>query len=561
MKQELQCATKANLISAFVSRGMLNLLLDPLAEFVDRGGKLRLLTSVMNDFNNPDDLIHLQSLVPGLDMRIYYPFTDDGCQDYRSPPPPFHVKCYLFEKPDGCHSLIIGSSNLTESGLSANCEWNYYSRLEINALFSSNRTAFESAVSAFENYWLYESTDLNNDFLTEYRQRWGSAESFRKQAFSEKKSKDNQRLRPRSSQIEALANLNQKRSLGVTKTSVIAATGLGKTYLAAFDFCQSKMANLLFVAHRETIISKAADSFRKVLCDDSFGHILTGSTTHAQFSEMLHAGSSLFAMVPSLVASTKYKQLPRNHFDYIVIDEFHHSAANSYQKLLDWFEPKFLLGLTATPERMDGRDVLANCDYDVAHEIRLFNAIEKQWLVPFQYFAIFDPTDYSSIRWTGFGYDETELDNALIDDTRAELIINNIIKFLPSSGKIKALAFCSSRAHARYMDKEFNNSGIQSVCLLGDTPDAERKQAISDLQNESHPLQVICSVDILGEGVDIPAVSHVLLLRPTLSFTVFVQQIGRGLRLAPHKAFLVCLDFVGNFRNSYVAPNVFPGMQ
>ncbi len=341
---------------------------------------------------------------------------------------------------------------------------------------------------------------------------------------------------------------------------MIAATGLGKTYLAAFDFVQSKMSNLLFVAHRETIISKAAEAYRKLLRDQSFGHILTGSTGQEQYEQMLAPGASVFAMVPSMVSGSKYMQFARNHFDYIVVDEFHHSAANSYQKLLDWFRPKFLLGLTATPERMDGRDVLANCDYDVSYEIRLFDAIDRQLLVPFQYFAIFDPTDYKSIRWTGFGYDEAELDQALIDDTRAELIINNLRKFLPSTGKIKALAFCSSRAHAKYMAKKLKAAAFESVSLLGDDDDATRKRAIDDLQDENHPLEVICSVDIFGEGVDIPAVSHVLLLRPTLSLTVFLQQLGRGLRLTPDKQFLVCLDFVGNFRNSYLVPLFFQGL-
>ncbi len=202
---------------------------------------------------------------------------------------------------------------------------------------------------------------------------------------------------------------------------------------------------------------------------------------------------------------------------------------------------------------MDGRDVLRLCGYDIAYEARLFDAIERGWLSPFQYFAIYDPTDYARIRWTGIGYDEADLERELSTDTRVEIIIRNLRRFLPSSGKTKALAFCANKGHAQYMTQQFTQRGVPAACLLGETPQADRESAMTRLADERDPLQVICSVDVLGEGADIPAVTHILLLRPTMSFTVFFQQIGCGLRKTLAKDFVVILDFVGNQRNVSIA--------
>jgi len=362
-----------------------------------------------------------------------------------------------------------------------------------------------------------------------------------------------ERIEPRPAQRVALELLQEKRYKGIKKTAVIAATGLGKTYLAAFDFKNSGYQNILFIAHRENILRKARDSFRRVLHDQQFGVILSGSATEHDWNKAISDGASVFGMIQTLSKPPRLQSFPIDFFDYLVIDEFHHGEADSYIKLVEWFKPKLFLGLTATPERMDGRDILKHCDYDVAYEMRLFDAIESGWLVPFQYFAIYDSTDYSDVRWTGWGYDEEELDRLLIDDTRAELVVNNVRKFLPATGKIKALAFCSSKAHAQFMNRKFNELNLPSVCLLGeDSPDV-REEAIKRLEDENDSLRVICSVEVFGEGVDIPQVSHVLFLRPTQSFTVFLQQLGRGLRPVPEKDYLVVLYFVGNFRQSYVA--------
>ena len=324
--------------------------------------------------------------------------------------------------------------------------------------------------------------------------------------------------------------------------------------LAVMDFQQSGAFRILFVAHRGTILTTARESFTRVMQNPDFGVILGGG------NGMTQTGDAVFAMIQTISRPNHLERFGPDHFDYIVIDEFHHGEAANYRRILDHFMPKFLLGLTATPERMDGRNVLAICDYNLACDIRLMDAVDRSWLSPFQYFAIYDETDYSRIAWRGTRYDEAELSRALETDTRTRIIARNLKKYLPSYGKIKALAFCSSIAHARFTANQLTQKhGLPSLALTGDTPETERRQAIFRIQFEADPLNVICCVDIFNEGIDIPGLTHVLLVRPTLSFTVFLQQLGRGLRLAPQKDFLVVLDFVGNFRKAHVAPLALAG--
>lgn len=563
IRRELRNSSTCRIATAFCTRGMLNLLIRPFQEFVDSGGSLQLLTSTMNHFNNPDDLNHIQDHVPGLKLRVFFPgFNDDSEGPPAELPPPFHLKCFLFEKKDGHHSLIVGSSNLTRAGLSGNCEWNLFSNSEVNLPFPGRdaHSIYSEAQDLFSRYWEGDAVPLSERFLAFYRPLHERARRAR-QAFEDVVEQPAQKhsLTPRPAQREALEELNRRRWLGVERTAVIAATGLGKTHLAAFDFQRSKLENVLFVVHRESILRKARETFADVLGDKTFGTILTGHSAEDDRARAVQPASSVFATIQTLSQPQVLEQFSSYHFDYIVLDEFHHSQAPSYRRVLGHFEPQFFLGLTATPERMDGRDVLEFCEYDVAYEARLFDAIDNRWLTPFQYFAIHDETDYSRIRWTGTGYDEHELEKHLSRDTRAELISSNLRQYLPADGKVKALAFCSSKGHARYMAEQFNQRGFHAAWLLGESSEEERSRAVARLQDEGDPLQVICSVDIFGEGVDIPALTHVLMLRPTQSVTVFLQQLGRGLRRMPSKDFLVVLDFIGNYRNSYVAPLVFRG--
>ncbi len=561
LRRELANSRHCRIATAFCTRAMLNQLVRPFEAFLARGGRLQILTSVMNNFNNPDDLIHLRGQLEQSEVRIFYPGTEDPLDRFARPPAPFHLKSFLFEKLDNRHSLIVGSSNLTIGGLQGNEEWNLYSNSEVNLAFNADdaQTIYETARVEFDRHWTDESVEITPDFLEAYRPRWERAQAARRLVTKQIIDTTGEAILPRPAQQEALEQLAIRRRLGVRKTVVIGATGLGKTHLAAFDFQQSGMENALFLVHRENILVDARTAFREVTQDDDFGVILSGNTPRDGRHAALQNGTSVFAMIQTLSRPEWLARFSPNHFDYLVIDEFHHSEAASYQKVLDHFDPEFLLGLTATPERMDGRDVLRFCNFNIAYEARLFDAIEQGWLAPFQYYAIYDETDYSPLRWTGIGYDENELERSLSTDTRAELIAHNLRKFLPATGKIKALAFCATKGHSRFMAKQLGRYGFPAECLLGESSEDARSDAIRRLQDEEDPLQVICSVDIFAEGVDIPAVSHVLMLRPTMSFTVFLQQLGRGLRKVPDKEYLVVLDFVGNHRNSYVAPLVMWG--
>ncbi|MBF0240353.1 MAG: DEAD/DEAH box helicase family protein [SAR324 cluster bacterium] len=558
---ELENSVSCRWASAFCTRSLINRMIQPLKRFLESGGEFFFLTSVMNHFNHPDDLLHLhQELHPG-HLRVYYPEEAEPSKRFIREPPPFHLKCFLFRKKDGRHALIVGSSNLTGGGLFKNEEWNFYSNSEVNLPFGSTslETVFESAERQFDVYWKEQSVEISDAFLSSYRSAWEHSHLSKSREAERPPQPEPEVILPRPGQQKALEALAEDRHLRIQKAAIIAATGLGKTHLAAFDFKQSGFRNILFIVHREMILQESLKVFRQVLGNPDFGCLMTGTTSLTERKNCAVPDSSVFAMVQTLSNPEILYQLNPNHFDYMVVDEFHHAAASSYQKILEHFRPRFLLGITATPERMDGRDVLELCDYNVAYETRLFEAIDQGWLTPFQYFGIFDETDYQQVRWTGTGYDETELERHLSQDTRAELIINNLNRFLPSQGKIKALAFCATRGHAHYMTQAFIRKGISALCLLGENSDDERQQALNQLKDESHPLKVICSVDILGEGVDIPGVTHVLMLRPTLSFTVFLQQLGRGLRKVPQKEFLVVLDFVGNYRNSYIAQMVLRG--
>lgn len=260
-------------------------------------------------------------------------------------------------------------------------------------------------------------------------------------------------------------------------------------------------------------------------------------------------------MIQTLGRQENMKKFPPDTFEYLVIDEFHHGWAKSYRHVIEYFKPTFLLGLTATPERMDGRDVLGLCDYNVACEVRLLDAVDRGWLSPFQYFAVHDDTDYESITWRSTHYDEEELSAALSRDNRSDIVAENLRRYLPSTDKIRALAFCSSVAHARHTaDRLTAKHGVESLSLTGEVSQEERRKAIERLRNAGDPLTVICTVDLFNEGIDIPELSHLLFLRPTQSFTVFLQQLGRGLRKARGKEYLVVIDLVGNYRKAHVAP-------
>lgn len=345
---------------------------------------------------------------------------------------------------------------------------------------------------------------------------------------------------PRGAQIEALCALEDTRAEGARKALVQAATGVGKTYLAAFDSKNYK--RVLFVAHREEILNQAALSFKNVRNSDDYG-FFTGKSKE-------NARSVIFASVSTLGRKEYLTEeyFTKDYFDYIVIDEFHHAVNDQYRRIIEYFEPKFLLGLTATPDRMDGRNIYEICDYNVPYEISLGDAINKGMLVPFHYYGIYDDTDYSGLHIVRGKYDEKELNETYIGNSyRYDLIYKYYCKY----GSDRALGFCCSRAHAEEMAKEFSNRGIPSVAVYSDAQGAfseDRVAAIDKLK--SGEIRVIFSVDMFNEGVDITSVDMVMFLRPTESPIVFLQQLGRGLRKCRGKEYLNVLDFIGNYEKA-----------
>jgi len=565
IRSEFIKSDSVKIASAFYSPGVLNILIASFEQFINKGGRLKILLSTMGNITKPEYLSHLSRNVPGVEVKVFHP---QGFS-YDQAPPNFHPKIWLFQHQNQMGSMIIGSSNFTEAGFTRNVEWNYYSTGEVNLPFLP-ASPFQSGLEMFDHYWQKESVEITDEFLNGYRKRFNAAASPPKNwvqpghvfdkvtdwgADDSVDDSVSPNVEANGAQKEAIKNLSDMRSHGIQKAAVIAATGIGKTFLSAFDFLQSGSGRLLFIAHRENILMQARQSYRSVLGNSHFGVLLSGSE---KIDNMNNPG--VFAMIQTLMKPEHHRQFVPDHFDYIVMDEFHHAQAAGYRAVLNYFKPKFFLGLTATPERMDGRDVLKLCDYNVAYELRLLDAVGKGWLTPFQYFAVYDKTDYEQIKWTGTRYDENALTAALNNAARIEIVAHNLQKYLPSWGKIKAIAFCSSIAHADYTARQLSEKHqIPAIALTGSHSNQERTVAIRRLQNEQDNLQIICTVDIFNEGIDIPELSHVLLLRPTQSFTVFLQQLGRGLRRAADKEYLVVIDFVGNFKKVHVAPLALAG--
>ena len=396
----------------------------------------------------------------------------------------------------------------------------------------------------------HHSIIIDNEELKRYSQNWhrpAVAKDLERYEYShqneENKSEDTKvRLlyEPRGAQIEALCALEDTRAEGAKRALVQAATGVGKTYLAAFD--SKSYERVLFVAHREEILKQAAASFRNVRNSEDYG-FFTGE-------EKSTDKSVIFASVATLGRSEylSEKYFAPDYFQYLVIDEFHHAVNEQYQRIVKYFKPQFLLGLTATPERMDGRNIYEICDYNVPYEISLKDAINKGMLVPFHYYGIYDDTDYSGLHLIRGRYDEKELNETYIGNVhRHDLIYKYYCKY----GSKKALGFCCSRAHAEEMAKEFCERGIPSAAVYSNangTYSEEREKAIEKLK--SGEIRVIFSVDMFNEGVDITSVDMVMFLRPTESPIVFLQQLGRGLRRSKGKEYLNVLDFIGNYEKA-----------
>ena len=531
--QSLKKADSVDIIVSFLMESGVKMLLEELDNALKRGAKIRILTGNYLGITQPSALYLLKKkLGSRVDMRFYN-------EKERS----FHPKSYIFHY-ERYSDIYIGSSNISRSALTSGIEWNYR--------FSSvsDPKNYEKFYQVFEDLFEHHSIIIDNEELKRYSQNWhrpAVAKDLERYEYShqnEENESEDTKVRllyePRGAQIEALCALEDTRAEGAKRALVQAATGVGKTYLAAFD--SKSYERVLFVAHREEILKQAAASFRNVRNSEDYGFFTGGEKSTDK--------SVIFASVATLGRSEylSEKYFAPDYFQYLVIDEFHHAVNEQYQRIVEYFKPQFLLGLTATPERMDGRNIYEICDYNVPYEISLKDAINKGMLVPFHYYGIYDDTDYSGLHLIRGRYDEKELNETYIGNVhRHDLIYKYYCKY----GSKKALGFCCARAHAEEMAKEFCERGIPSAAVYSNangTYSEEREKAIEKLK--SGEIRVIFSVDMFNEGVDITSVDMVMFLRPTESPIVFLQQLGRGLRRSKGKEYLNVLDFIGNYEKA-----------
>lgn len=523
----LKQADSVDIVVSFLMESGVRMLLGELDNALKRGAKIRILTGNYLGITQPSALYLIKhKLGEQVDLRFYN-------EKNRS----FHPKSYMFHYKE-YSTIYIGSSNISRSALTSGIEWNY--RFSSKTDTQNYEKFYNTFVDLFENH----SMVIDDDELKRYSKNWhrpAVSKDLDRYDLQDSKTSNNIVLfEPRGVQIEALCSLENTRAEGARRALVQAATGVGKTYLAAFD--SKKYERVLFVAHREEILKQAAESFKNVRDSDDYGFFDGESKCTDK--------SVIFASVATL-GRNEYlnnKYFASDYFNYIVIDEFHHAINDQYQRIVNYFNPQFLLGLTATPERMDGRNIYEICDYNVPYEISLKEAINKGMLVPFHYYGIFDDTDYSKLHIVRGRYDEKELNETYIGNVhRYELIYKYYCKY----GSRQALGFCCSKEHAREMAKEFSSRGIPSVAVFSDASGEyteKRNVAIQKLKNGE--IRVIFSVDMFNEGVDITSVDMVMFLRPTESPIVFLQQLGRGLRKCRGKEFLNVLDFIGNYEKA-----------
>ena len=537
LKMSMLKASKIDIIVSFLMESGVRMILKDLKAALDRSVSVRILTGNYLGITQPSALYLIKKeLGNRVDLRFYN-------DKERS----FHPKSYIFHY-DNMGEIYIGSSNISRSALTSGIEWNY----RFNSL--GDKKNFDLFYDAFVDLFENHSLVVDDQELARYSKNWHKPAVSKDLAKYDdledvSDAKIETLFQPRGAQIEALYALQDSKAEGATKGLVQAATGVGKTYLAAFD--SAKYKRVLFVAHREEILKQAAVSFRNVRQSDDYGFFYGKRKDTDK--------SVIFASVATLGRSEYLTEefFAPDYFDYLVIDEFHHAVNEQYRRIVDYFKPQFLLGLTATPERLDGKNIYEICDYNVPYEISLKEAINKGALVPFHYYGIYDETDYSSLHLVKGRYDEKELNETYIGNVKRYDLIYKYYKKYKSK---RALGFCCSRRHAEEMAKEFCKRGIKAVAVYSNADGEfaeDRDKAIARLKDQD--IQVVFSVDMFNEGVDIAALDMVMFLRPTESPTVFLQQLGRGLRTSRGKEYLNVLDFIGNYEKAGRVPLLLSG--
>lgn len=516
---ELQTCECFFISVAFLTTGGVAAIINVLQELEQRDVKGQIVVSQYLNFTQPEAL---RRLLQFKNIRLKIATKVDA-----------HAKGYLFKKKDH-YSLIVGSSNLTQTALSSNKEWN----LQVSAI--ENSKIIHKVQQEFENDFK-SATPVTLEFIDEYEKVFNKKRVALSEILEEKIVEEI--IEPNAMQIAALDNLRNIRSESKNKALIISATGTGKTFLAAFDAKSQQPKRLLFVVHRLNIAKKAMKTFNAVFTWQKSMGIYSGNKREID-------KDFLFSTVQTISKLDHLKVFEPDHFDYIIIDESHRAGAQSYKNLIEYFTPKFLLGMTATPERTDGVDIFKLFDHNIAYEIRLNDAMEEQMLCPFHYYGV------SDLYIDEEEQDDLTLFNKLTSDERVHRILDKSKFYGTDNGICRGLVFVSKVSEAMKLSEKFNKQGFRTAALSGANTNDERAEAIDLLEsdNDSERLDYIFTVDIFNEGIDIPKVNQIIMLRPTESAIIFVQQLGRGLRKLDSKSYLTVIDFIGNYSNNYLIP-------
>ncbi|SDZ56741.1 Superfamily II DNA or RNA helicase [Evansella caseinilytica] len=516
---------------AFITESGLAALKSHLWDLRQKGIKGRLLTSTFLSFNQPKMFRELLK-IENVEVRL---------TDMKG----FHSKGYIF-KHRTHYSLIVGSSNLTASALKVNYEWN------VKLTSHKNGEFIHHFREQFEGVWA-KSQVLTEQWIKKYEENYVPLINSKVIhqikdpgiSYAGNAIEDAMKIVPNKMQEAALEQIHQVRAQGQNKGLVISATGTGKTYLSAFDVRRFRPKRMLFIVHREQILTKAKEDYRKILggVEEDFG--LFSGTSRDQNTKYL------FATIQSISRDNHLCRFEKDEFDYVLIDEVHKAGAESYKRVMEYFTPKFMMGMTATPERTDGFNIYELFDYNIAYEIRLQEALEEEMLCPFHYFGV---TDF---ELDGQLIDDTAILSQLVTEERVQHIIDKVSYYGFSGDEVRGLIFCSRKAEAKELSKALNEKGFNTAALTGNDSQQVREQRVNQL--ESGSLDYIVTVDIFNEGIDIPSVNQVIMLRQTQSSIIFIQQLGRGLRKHQTKEFVTIIDFIGNYKNNYLIPTALSG--
>lgn len=563
IENQLMHCDEFSISVAFINRSGFVELSETLKELERRGVRGRILTTDYLCFSEPYALDKLATL-SNIELKMYH-VNDAGVG--------FHTKGYLFRE-NGIYRIIIGSSNMTQTALSTNMEWN-------TQLVSTEQGEMaQSIVSEFERLWTDNASKSYDEFIEAYREKYNRKKQIDRLIREQHKialqdeivDYDTYRLTPNKMQREFIGNIHDLRERGAKRALLISATGTGKTYASAFALKNESPKKALFIVHRELIAKQAIKSYRKVFGNTKKLALLSGTSKE-------YDADILFATMSMMAKQETLDRYNREEFDWICIDEVHRAGSDSYQKIMSYFQPDFWLGMTASPERTDGFDIFNLFDHNIAYEIRLQQALKEDMLCPFHYFGITDIEINGEIM-----NDKTGMRNFsyLISDKRVQYVLEQANYFGYSGERVKGLVFCSSKKEAQELSAKFNVRGYYTAALAGDDSGKQREACIElltkevseeEIQNHENAiknavacdldempyLDYIFTIDIFNEGVDIPEINQVLMLRPTESPIVFVQQLGRGLRKAEDKDYVVIIDFIGNYTNNYMIPIALSG--